>query len=95
MDGGWGGVWGGGGRGVGAHWAPGSPPRRREVGGAAEGRFSIFGVEKIFNLCSHIESNTQNPNPIFKIAICFTKTPKTPKYFRTFGTFSKNLNFVF
>ena len=32
MDGGWGGGWGGGGRGVGAHWAPGSPPRRREVG---------------------------------------------------------------
>ena len=26
MDGGWGGRWGGGGRGVGAHWAPGSPP---------------------------------------------------------------------
>ena len=46
-------------------------------------------LKKTFNLCSHIESNTQNPNPIFKIRISFTKTPKMPKYFRNFGNISK------
>ena len=36
-----GGGWGGGGRGVGAHWAPGPPPRRREVVGlCSENQFS-------------------------------------------------------
>ena len=47
------------------------------------GRFVRFGgSKKIFNLCSHIEFNTQNPNPILKITIPFTKTPKKPKHFR-------------
>ena len=45
--------------------------------------FSTFwGSRNIFNPCSHIEFNTQNPNPISKIAISFTKTPKKPKHFR-------------
>ena len=35
--------------------------------------FSIFGSKNVFNLCSHIELNTQNPNPIFKITIYYTK----------------------
>ena len=48
-----------------------------------------FGCRKmsknIFKVCSHIQKNTKNPNPIFKIAIYFTKTPKMPKYFANFG----------
>ena len=47
-------------------------------------KISILWVEKcrffLFKVCSHIELNTQNPNPIFKITICFTKTQKMPKY---------------
>ena len=57
---------------------------------------SIFGVEKcrkqIFNLCSHIQKNTQNPTPIFKISIyCtkYTKHVKTHSFF--FGKISKNI----
>ena len=46
--------------------------------------FDFLGSKNIFNLCSHIELNTQNPNPTFKIATCFTKTPKLPKHFRFF-----------
>ena len=30
-------------------------------------------VKNTFKVCSHIQKNTQNPNPIFKITICFTK----------------------
>ena len=52
--------------------------------------FDFWGVEffnflvskNIFNLCHHIEFNTQNPNPILKITISFTKTPKKPKHFQ-------------
>ena len=51
--------------------------------------FRFGGSKQIFNLCSHIELITQNPYPIFKIAICFTKTPNMPKHFQTFGKFSK------
>ena len=29
----------------------------------------FFWVENIFKPCSHIQKNTQNPNPIFKITI--------------------------
>ena len=54
-----------------------------DLGGGSIFRF--WGSKNIFNLCSHIELNTQNPNPIFKITICFTKTPTTPTYFRFFG----------
>ena len=62
--------------------------------------FSTFGGSKNnFNPCHHIEFNTQNPNPILKITIPFTKTPKKPKHFRkrrnildVFG-FSKNPKF--
>ena len=50
--------------------------------------FRFWGSENIFNLCSHIELNTQNPNPIFKITISFTKTPQMPKYFRKIGKHS-------
>ena len=51
--------------------------------------FDFGGSKNIFNLCSHIQLNTQNPNPISKIAICFTNTPNMPKYFRNFGKCSK------
>ena len=54
--------------------------------------FDFGGSRNIFNLCSHMELNTQNPNPIFKITICFTKTLNTPKCFRTFGFFSRNFS---
>ena len=54
------------------------------------GGFSIFGSKSIFNLCSYIEFNTQNLNPILKITISFTKTQKMPKYFRNVGTLSKH-----
>ena len=47
------------------------------------GFFFIFFFEKMFKNafkpCSHIELNTQNPNPIFKITICFTKYTKNVK----------------
>ena len=36
-------------------------------------------VEKIFYLCPHIELNTQNPTPIFKIAIYYTKHTNNAK----------------
>ena len=51
--------------------------------------FRFVGSKNIFNLCSNIELNTPNPNPIFKIAICFTKTPQMQKYFRNLVFFSK------
>ena len=35
-----------------------------------------------FKPCYHIEFNTTNPNPIFKITIYCTKTPTMSKYFR-------------
>ena len=53
--------------------------------------FDFLGSKNIFNPCSHIEFNTQNPNPIFKITISFTKTPNKPKYFRKKRTFSKQI----
>ena len=74
-----------------------------EIPYAIKGTFSIFwgsncsisGVEKIFNLCSHIELNTQNLNPILKNTNCFTKTPQMPKYFRTLGSISNIKQFQF
>ena len=54
------------------------------------GRFFRFGgSNNIFNLCPNIELNTQNPNPILIISICFTKNTKMPKSFRNFGNCSK------
>ena len=35
--------------------------------------------KNIFKPCSHIQSNTQNPNPIFKISIYYTKHTKNVK----------------
>ena len=52
--------------------------------------------KNIFKPCHHIESNTTNPNPIFKITISFTKTQKKPKHCRKkrfFGKISKIQNF--
>ena len=60
--------------------------------------FDFLGSKNIFNPCSHIEFNTQNPNPISKITISFTKTPKKPKYFRKQRNNSKKIkksNFYF
>ncbi len=54
------------------------------------GRIFRLGSKNIFNLCHHIEFNTQNPNPTFKTTISFTKTPKKSKHFRFFVKFSKN-----
>ena len=51
--------------------------------------FDFLGSKNIFNLCHHIEFNTQNPNPILKITIPFTKTPKKPKHFRKKRKISK------
>ena len=45
----------------------------------------IWGSKSIFNLCSHIEFNTENPNLILQITICFTRTPNMPKYFLNFA----------
>ena len=36
----------------------------------------------IFKPCHHIDFNTTNPNPILKITISFTKTPKKQKHSR-------------
>ena len=49
--------------------------------------FDFLESKNIFNPCLYIEFNTQNPNPIFKITIPFTKTPKKPKHFRKRLTF--------
>ena len=38
-------------------------------------------VDFSFEPCYHIDLNTTNPNPTFKITICFTKTHKKQKYF--------------
>ena len=32
-----------------------------------------FSSKNTFKPCSHIQSNTQNPNPIFKISFYYTK----------------------
>ena len=45
--------------------------------------FDFLGSKNIFNPCHHIEFNTQNPNPISKKTIPFTKTPQKPKHCRT------------
>ena len=59
--------------------------------------FRFLGSKNIFNPCSHIELNTQNPNPRFKIAICFTKTPKHQNACELLVFFlkSKNSHFLF
>ena len=44
--------------------------------------FDFLGSKNIFKPCHHIEFNSQNPNPILKITISFTETPKKPKHFR-------------
>jgi hypothetical protein len=51
--------------------------------------FDFLESKNIFNPCLYIEFNTQNPNPILKITIPFTKTPKKPKHFRKKRKFSK------
>ena len=56
--------------------------------------FSIWGVENIFNPCSHIELNTPNPNPVFKITICFTKTQTMPKHFRNIGNIFRKIKII-
>ena len=42
-----------------------------------------------FKPCPHIESNTTNPNTIFKISIYYTKTPKNVKIHSIFWKISK------
>ena len=43
-----------------------------------------------FKPCSYIELNTQNPNTIFKITICYTKLTQNTKILSTFFEKSKN-----
>ena len=38
--------------------------------------FDSFSSEDVFKPISYIQSNTQNPNPISKITIYFTKNTK-------------------
>ena len=45
-----------------------------------------------FNLCSHIELNTQNPNPILKIRIYCTKQTKHATIHQSFKIFRKIRN---
>ena len=48
--------------------------------------------KNIFKVCSNIQNNTQNPNTIFKITICFTKYTQTnPNTFDILETFGNNL----
>ena len=35
--------------------------------------------KSIFKVCSHVQKNTQNPNPIFKITIYYTKYTQNAK----------------
>ena len=51
--------------------------------------FDFGGSKNVFNLCSHIELNTQNPNPTFKITICLTKTPTSQNTFEMLEPFEK------
>ena len=58
--------------------------------------------KNIFNLCFHIQKNTQNPNPIFKISISYTNQNNNTKLLYNFrkmlGTsfcFFKNTKFFF
>ena len=41
--------------------------------------FRPFGSKNIFNPCWYIELSTQNPNPILKFTISFTKAPPKTK----------------
>ena len=41
-------------------------------------------VKNTFEVCSYIQKNTQNQNPIFKITIYNQNTPNMPKYIRIF-----------
>ena len=43
-----------------------------DVGGGSN-NFDFWGSKDIFKVCSNIQKNTQNPNPIFKITICCIK----------------------
>ena len=75
---------------------PSSPPPPNDDD---DGKMS----KNIFKPCHHIEFNTLNPNPILKITISFTKTPKSQNTFdflKFFGNFKKsqifkNSNFYF
>ena len=65
--------------------------------------FPILGVDKfrfwggrtmsnnIFKVCSHIQKNTQNPNPIFKITINYTKDTNNAKILSNKFKSSKSL----
>ena len=44
----------------------------------------------VFRLCSHIQSNTQNPNPIFNITIYGTKCTNNAKTHSIFWKISNN-----
>ena len=52
-----------------------------------------------FNLCSHIELDTQNPNPIFKIKIYYTKHSQYAKIlsnvWNMLEKFENNKNLLF
>ena len=61
----------------------------RFVGGRC---FRFGGSNNIFNPCSYIELNTQNPNPILKFAICFTKTQNCQNTFEILEKIRKSKN---
>ena len=42
-----------------------------------------------FDICSHIQKNTQNPNPMFKITIYYTKQTNNAKMHSNFWIFQK------
>ena len=53
-------------------------------------------VKNTFNLCSHIQSNTQNSNPIFKISIYYKKEQQCQNTFEMFEKFeNKNKHILF
>ena len=54
---------------------------------------TIFWSENIFNLCCHIELNTQNPKPIFKLRICLQKHQKCQNTFELFE--NRKIEFLF
>ena len=73
-------------------------PRKSQKQWSVRKLFTLLGCflnffEKMFKNtfkpCSHIELNTQNPNPIFKITICFTKYTKNAKIHSIFWKISR------
>ena len=58
--------------------------------------FDILPSKNIFKPCSHIQSNTQNPTPIFKVSIYYTKHTNMSKHiFKKYKKTRENQTSIF